>query len=136
MSKVVRSIATNYKPDIIVAATNGGLIPSGVVATGLNIKDVRCLNIGRRGESRHFIYPKDGDIGDIKDCKILIIEDDVYTGNSVFFAKKNLLKRGAKEVRIACVFKNANIKSGIDFYAKEVTKYPLYPWKIPHFGDR
>lgn len=101
------------------------------------IRDVRPISIGRKGKERYFLYPVEGDIGDIQGKKVLIVEDDVPTGKSVKMTQKHLLVQAAKEVKIACVFKNKEVK-GIDFFAQEMKpkSFPTYPWKTTNLGDR
>lgn len=136
VKKVIQKIRkARYKPDILVPFMKGGLLPGGIIAARLKMKDVRPVSIGRRGKERYFIHPKGGKIGKIKGTKILIIEDDVPTGRSVKFAKRHFLAQGVKEVKVACVFKYKGVK-GVDFFAKEVKKFPKYPWKITHLGER
>lgn len=135
LTKVIKQIRIHYKPDILVPAMNGGLVPVGAIAAALDLRDVRPVSIGREGEERFFLYPKGGDIGDISGTKILIVEDDVPTGRSVKFATAHFLAKGAKEVRVACVFKGRGIE-GVEFYAKEVDSFPIYPWKETNLGDR
>ncbi len=137
LSSVIQKIMADYQPEIIVPAMNGGLVPAGIVAARLKLKDVRPVSVGRRGEERFFLYPKNGDIGDIKGKRILIVEDDVPTGKSIKMAREHFLAQGAKEVKIACVFKAKGV-GGIDFFAGEVNphSFPEYPWKITNLGDR
>jgi len=133
--KIAKKIRDDYEPDIIIPSMNGGLVPCAIIASKLKIKDIRPVSIGRRNRQRSFLYPKDGNIGTVKNKKILIMEDDSFTGLSLDFAKKNYIKKGAGEVRTACVFKKRGIRN-IDYFAKEVDKFPDYPWKKPYFGDR
>jgi hypoxanthine phosphoribosyltransferase len=136
-SPVVGSIIAQFQPNILVPAMNGGLIPAGIIAARLGIKDVRPVSIGRRGEERYFLYPDQGEIGDIQGARILIVEDDVPTGMSIMMAQEHFLSKGAAEVKIACIFKGKDIQ-GIDFFAQEMDPklFPKYPWKVTNLGDR
>lgn len=135
VEQVVRQITSCFQPDMLVIAMNGGLVPGGIIASRLQIKDVRPVSIGRKGDERYFLYPLTGNIGDVRGVKILIIEDDVPTGKSVQLAKEYFLKQGAREVKIACVFKFKGIPD-IDFFAQEVDTFPRYPWKETNLGNR
>ncbi|MFA7653912.1 MAG: phosphoribosyltransferase family protein [Candidatus Magasanikbacteria bacterium] len=135
VTEVSKQIGLTYQPDIIVPAMNGGLIPATIISVNLQIKDIRPISVGRRQRRRHLIYPELGDIGNLRHKKILIVEDDALTGLSFDFIKKLLLQKGAAEVRTVCIFKYKDL-SGIDYYARAVKKFPCYPWKKPHFGDR
>ena len=137
LSEVIEKIMAQYQPDILIPAMNGGLVPAGIIAARLNIKDVRPVSIGRKGEDRYFIYPDMGYVRDITDKRILIVEDDVPTGKSIRMLKAHLFIRQAKAVKVACVFKATGLKD-IDFFAREMpaASFPEYPWKITNLGDR
>lgn len=135
VTKVTKKIKAEFQPHIIVPSMNGGLIPATIIAKQLKINDIRPVSVGRKNKNKFFIYPKNGNIENVKNKNILIVEDDAHSGGSLLFIQKKLLKRGARNIKIACVFKRKNLKK-IDYFAKEVTKFPLYPWKKPSFGDR
>lgn len=137
LMQVVNKAKDSYKPDILIPIMNGGLIPAGIVAKQMFIKDVRPVSVGRDGEKRYFIFPNNGEIGNIVGKKILIVEDDAMTGKSVKLVKEHLFKKGAEEVRTICVFIAEGVKN-IEFFDREldVDSFPLYPWKKPNFGNR
>jgi hypoxanthine phosphoribosyltransferase len=133
-------IADYYGADlprlVIVAALNGGAVPAEIIAGELGIKDVRAVSIGRQGELRYFCWPKGGDIGSVRDRRVLVVEDDVRQGGrSPLFLGEELRRRGAAEVRVACVYKHVDA-SGVMFFAQEVTEVPTHPWKPANPGDR
>jgi len=122
----------SYKPDIIVPSMNGGLVPAGILAEKLGIKDVRPVSIERIGEKRKMAY----DIqGDVKGKKILLLEDDLPTGKGFIFLRNILEKKGA-EVRIAAVYVNYISKKVADFYGEDLDVLPDLPWKPAREGDR
>ncbi len=122
----------SYKPDIIVPSMNGGLVPAGILAEKLSIKDVRPVSIERIGEKRKIAY----DIqGDVKGKKILLLEDDLPTGKGFIYLKSILEKKGA-EVRIAAVYVNYKSKKVADFYGEDLDILPDLPWKPNRNGDR
>lgn len=135
VKKLAKIISDDYRPDIIIPSMNGGLIPATIIATQLKIKDIRPINVGRKNKIRRLLYPPTIAFDKISNKKILIIDDDAYTGRTVMYIKKFLQTKGVKKIKTACVLKNY-ITKGIDFSAKIVKKYPTYPWKTPHFGDR
>ena len=133
--EIIKQIRASYQPDIIVPSMNGGLIPATIIASKLKIKDIRPISVGRRFTKRYLIYPKKGGLGNLRGKKILIVEDDALTGLSLDYIIKFLLKNGAAEVRSTCVFKYHGLEN-IDYYARNVKKFPNYPWKKPHFANR
>jgi len=122
----------DYRPDVIVPSMVGGLIPAGILAEKLNIKDVRPISIERVGEERRIVYDVQGNI---KGKNILLLEDDLPTGKGFVYVKKVLEDRGAK-VKIAAVHVNNISREIADFYGKYIDPLPNLPWKPSRFGDR
>jgi len=122
----------SYNPDIIVPSMCGGLVPAGIIAEKLKIKDVRPISIERIGEERKVVY----DIqGEVEGKKILLLEDDLPTGKGFILLKGILEKKGA-EVKIAAVYINKKSKGVADFYGELLDPLPNLPWKPSRSGDR
>jgi len=121
-----------YRPDVIVPSMCGGLVPAGILAEKLGIKDVRPISIERIGEKRRIAY----DIqGRIKGLKLLLLEDDLPTGRGFLHAKQIFQKKGAK-VKIAAVYVNSKSKGTADFYGQLLDPLPNLPWKPSRSSDR
>ena len=121
-----------YRPDIIVPSMCGGLVPAGILAEKLGMKDVRPISIERIGEERRIKY----DIsGNIYGKAILLLEDDLPSGKGFMHAKKVYQKKGAK-VKIAAVYVNSKTKYIADFYGECSDPMPDLPWKPSRAGDR
>lgn len=136
LAEQIKSHYQNRPPDIIVAAARGGMIPAVLIAQALNVIDVRLVNIGRKEEERFFLWPHNGRMGKIRDKRILLVEDDVRQGGRTpEFVKTQLLKQGAKEVLVACVYKTWGAP-GVDFFIEQVIGIANHPWKSPTGEDR
>ncbi len=129
------SMISNYRPDIIVPLLRGGQAPCVYVAEEFQIMDVRPISVERRGEGRVIVYPNKGDIGDVKACNILLLEDDIVTGKSLLHAKEFYENKGAS-VKIAAVYVNTNTKSMADFYGRVSNPLPNLYFKPSRSGDR
>ena len=129
--KLVKNFG-DYRPDIICPCMTGGLVVGGVVARLLEIKDVRPIDIERKGDERILAY----DIqGGIEGKKVLLLEDDLPTGKGPAVVKKIFEQRGA-EVKIAAVYVSPVGEKVSDFYVEVMEHLPDYPWKKQHSGDR
>jgi len=96
----------------------------------------RPVSIGRDGKRRFFLWPKGGDIGDVKDRPILFVEDNVCDGQrSPRFAEAHFMEQGAKDVLTACVLKDRG-EQDIAFFGQEVDDVPSHPYKPSNPGDR
>lgn len=121
-----------YRPDIIVPSMCGGLVPAGILAEKLGIKDVRLISIEQSGEARRIVYDLQGDIAG---KKILLLEDDLPSGKGFLVAKALYEGRGA-HVKIAAVYVNAKSRPLADYFGRALDPLPNLPWKPARAGDR
>lgn len=112
--------------DKIVAISRGGLIPAGIIAYELNIRNTEVINAvsydgntQRSEEDSHFF----GSIGIIND-KTLIVDDLVDTGRTF-----RILRRNFPEAKYISVYTKAKGKADVDLYATEIPeKWIVFPW--------
>lgn len=97
--------------DLIVAIANGGIIPAAILNQRLNI-EIQLLKLHLRDESQKQLYEKPKILEpinfEVKDRKILLVEDRIKTGTTLNFAKNMLENAGAKIVRTFAVNGNAD----------------------------
>ena len=121
-----------FKPDVIVASLRGGLVPAGILAEKMRVKDVRFISIERVGEERRVACDVQGDV---KGLKLLLVEDGLPTGKGPPIAKKHLEERGAL-VNTSAVYVNSISCDKVDFYGEKIEPLPDLPWKPSRTGDR
>lgn len=121
-----------WRPDIIVPAMRGGLIPAVLISEWIDIKDVRPISIDRIGEVRSIGYDV---MGDVSGKSILLVEDDLPTGKGFMFTKKHLEQKGAV-VKTAAVYVNEISRSLVDYFGSFQDPLPDLPWKPSRAGDR
>jgi xanthine phosphoribosyltransferase len=96
-----RTIEFQEKFDLIVAVANGGIIPAALLNQRLGC-DIQLLKLHLRDDHQHQLYdqPKllEDSCFDVKDKRILLVEDRVKTGTTLDFAKKLLIEAGAGQV--------------------------------------
>jgi len=130
--KLAKIIKKEFKTDIIVPIMNGGLLPCAILTEELNIKDVRPINVFRKGNKREIVY----DIqGNIKNKKIILLDDLIPENHGLGFkiVKKILENRGAI-VKTASPFIGKN--SNVDFFVEIVNLEIDLFWKPQRIGDR
>jgi xanthine phosphoribosyltransferase len=95
--------------DMIVAIANGGLVPAGILNQRLQL-EVKVLHINFKDESQRpryespkLLQPVDFDL---KDKKILLVDDRIKSGSTIVVAKEIL--REAKVVKTFAVNGNAD----------------------------
>ena len=123
---------SGFQPDVIIASLRGGLVPAGILAEKMRVKDVRFISIERVGEERRVAC---GVQGEVKGLKLLLVEDDLPTGKGPPIAKKHLEERGAF-VKTSAVYVNSISFDKVDFYAEKIDPLPDLPWKPSRSGDR
>ncbi len=131
---------TSYKPDIIVPCMLGGLFPASIIAKKCEERlnehshpiDVRPISILRRENERWLGYDIQGEIAG---KKILVVEDDVFTGLGFKFAVHLFKEKGAI-VKTAALYITPLGKEYVDFWVTVYTDIPDYPWKKSYGGDR
>lgn len=112
-------------PDIIVGIVRGGIIPARLLATHLDIKSMYCLTVEKQENERKVTT----DITtDLKDKRILLVEDMLETGKSLSAAKEYLESKGAL-VQTACLYIMPISEIEPDYYLKIVEKVEKYPWE-------
>lgn len=91
------AIAFNESFDIIVAIANGGIVPAAIINQRLHLP-IELLKINFRDNRQQPLYASPkllNDINfDVKDKRILLVEDRVKTGASLQLAK-DLMKDAA-----------------------------------------
>ena len=91
---------SNFKPDVIVAITRGGMIPAGYVSYFLNIKNIDIVTVSSyEGEDQDVnllelqetsLREKLYDIIADSNNRILFVDDLIDTGNTLKFIDDNM----------------------------------------------
>jgi Predicted phosphoribosyltransferases len=116
-----RSIQFEEKFDLIVAIANGGIIPAALLNQRLNL-EIRLLRINLRDSQQRPKYDTPQLMAPIdfefRGRKILLVEDRVKTGSTLFFAKA--LLKGAELIKTFAV----NGKADYPLYDEDCFKFP------------
>ncbi len=114
----------NYKPDMVVGITRGGLVPARLLSKYLEIKDMYCITVRKVGEERKVVTEI---LDDIVDKEILLVEDMLETGRSLIVAKQYLESKGAK-VKTVCLYTMPISEIEPDYFLREVNEVEDFPW--------
>ncbi len=122
----------NYKPDVLIGVSRGGLIPVRLLSDRLNNANVVVIRtefytaIGKTAKEPKITQ----DITiEVKGKTLLVVDDVADTGKSLVLIKKHLLSKGAREVKIATIHYKNHSEIKPDFYVKETNDWTAYPWE-------
>jgi len=135
--KLIESIATQikksgFKSDLIVAVSRGGFIPARILCDQLSLKRLISLqieyyqDIGERRVSPKMIYPLNADV---KDLRILLVDDISDSGSSLRFARDHILSLEASKAKTATMHVKPWTSFNPDYYAKKTDAWIVYPWE-------
>ena len=132
--KVTEKIASNgFIPDLVVAISRGGFDPARIICDQLLIKRLASIQIeyysgiNETNAIPKIVFPLNADI---KNLKVLVVDDVSDSGKSLIHAKEYLEELGPKEVKVATLHYKPWSKYRPDYYAKKVDAWIIYPWEI------
>lgn len=112
--------------DKIVAISRGGLIPAGILAYELNIRNSQAINISSYDEDKQRadedieIF---GNVGEVNE-KTLIVDDLSDTGKTF-----RILRKRYPQAKYAAVYTKAKGQSVVDIYARPMPdEWIVFPW--------
>lgn len=112
----------------IIAISRGGLVPAGIIAYELDIRNTQAVNIssydGERQRTAERIVIK-ADAGKV-DKNTLVIDDLTDTGTTF-----RLVKQLFPEATLAAVYAKSKGKNEADIYGIDIPdKWVVFPWDI------
>jgi len=127
-------INSGYKPDIIIGISRWGLIPALLLSDALNVNEISSIRIqhwsqGLTGSTIKMQEP----IGiNVKDRKVLIVDEVADTGLTLKVATEALSSLGANEVRTAVLYLKPRSIFKPDYYSilMKTNAWIIYPWSI------
>jgi uncharacterized protein len=124
--------ARRFKPDMIVGLSRGGLVPARILSDLMEVREIGILGIsfykgvGKTADSPRITQEL---TMDLKGKRILVVDDVADTGKSLIVAKDYLLRKGAKEIKVATIHFKPKSAFKPDYYAETTTSWVVYPWE-------
>jgi hypoxanthine phosphoribosyltransferase len=122
----------DFRPDIIIGISRGGLVPARILSDVLGVKRVGVIGIA--------FYEKAGVAGDapeivqelavdIKGRNVLLVDDVADTGKSLKAAKEHLEKLEPSEIKVATMHYKPDSIYKPDYFIGMTRAWIVYPWE-------
>jgi uncharacterized protein len=126
IKKIHASIEDEF--DCIIGISKGGIIPVGIMSQLMMNDQVYLVSYRGGGEGKEIESTKDSH-PDLKNKKVLLIDDVSDNGNTLLSAKTDLEKLG-NQVTTACLHYKSHTKLIPDYFASQENDWIVYPWEI------
>lgn len=124
---------SSFRPDIIIGVSRGGWPPARILSDLLdnpNLANVRVeFYVGVAETKNQPVLTQPVSV-DVKDKKVLVVDEVADTGKSLELIKRHLLDKGAKDVKIATLYYKPWSIVMPDYYAAKTTSWIVFPWEI------
>ena len=121
-------IKQSVEYDKIVAISRGGLVPAGIIAYELNIRNSAVINIATYVGAEHLKLDevdRPEAVGKV-DEKTLIVDDLADSGQTF-----RVMRRQFPKGKYVTVYAKEKGKNEVDLYAREVPdEWIVFPWDI------
>jgi hypoxanthine phosphoribosyltransferase len=126
---------SGYRPAIIVAIGRGGFVPGRILCDYLHIKDLTTIKVEHWGitaatdKKAAIKFPL---CADIKDKRVLLVDDTTDTGDTLRVSTGYLKSFGPGEVRTAALIHKTSSAVIPDYYIRKVVKWKwiIFPWHL------
>ena len=121
-----------YRPDIILAIARGGLFVAGSLGYALSVKNLYVMNVEYyTGVDERLdvpvMLPPYVDVVDLRDTKVLIVDDVADTGHTLALVRNDCVTEVA-EVRTAVLYEKSRSVVDCEYVWKYTDKWINFPW--------
>ena len=103
-----------YDPDVIIGLADGRII-GAIIAANCGIDDFYSIDIHKSGRQKDKVL---GTIGDLKNKKVLLVDNHIYTGSNWKIANDEISNKGAAQIRGLVLFKHSiSVHLHVDYFA-------------------
>ena len=128
----VQVAQSGYEPDIILAIARGGLLSAGALGYALSVKNTYTMNVEfYTGVNERLavpmILPPVPSLVDLKDSKVLIVDDVADTGHTLKLVN-DFCHGQVKESRIAVLYEKPHSIVKCEYVWKMTDEWINFPW--------
>lgn len=129
VKKLCQKIKESGNYDKIIAVSRGGLIPAGIIAYELDIRNNEAINFssydGQEARRSDDDIEVSANIGEVNE-KTLIIDDLADSGRTF-----RVLRQFYPKAKFACVYAKEKGASSTDIYAVDMPdEWVVFPWDV------
>ncbi len=128
VKNLCKKIKATKKIDKIVAISRGGLLPAGIIAYEMNIRNCHSINIATYIGNEHKKLDKLEnleDVGEINENTLII--DDLSDSGQTFF----LLRKVYPNACLATIYAKEKSLNVVDLYSKILPdEWIVFPWDL------
>ena len=136
-STVRQKIIKDYRPDLIIGLSRGGLVPARILSDSLWIKDLLSVKTEHWGitatRSGQAILKDPGSLN-IGGRNVLIVDDITDTGQSMKLAHDFVKGQSPASIRTATMLHITRSEFIPDYYGEEITEknwaWFIFPWNV------
>ena len=123
---------SGWVPDIILAIARGGLLPAGALGYALSIKNVFVVSVEYyTGIDQRLDFPvmlpPQLNLVDIKDSKVLIVDDVADTGHTLK-AVQEFVGTTVSEARSAVIYEKPQSVVKCEYVWRQTDRWIDFPW--------
>lgn len=128
----VQVAKSGYEPDIILAIARGGLLAAGALGYALSVKNTYTMNVEfYTGVNERLavpmILPPVPSLVDLKDSKVLIVDDVADTGHTLKHVLEFCTGQLA-DTRLAVLYEKSQSIVKCDYVWKYTDEWINFPW--------
>lgn len=127
----------SFEPDVIISIARSGLIPASLISYVLGNKQLYVIKVDFSKVQKD---GKDQELNDrpmitqelskdIHGLKVLVVDEMVVSGSTLKLVKSYMDIKGPAEVKYCVLYKQPWSEFVPDYFGREITEWPLYPWK-------
>jgi len=123
---------SGFQPDLIVGVSRGGWIPGRILSDLLgnahtaNVKIEFYVGIGQT--TRKPVVTQ-AISEEIRNKRVLVVDDVADTGESMLVALEHVRERGAGEIKTVTIYHKPHSKFKPDFFEETTSHWIVFPWE-------
>ena len=134
VAMLAEKVGSDY--DLVVAITRGGLVPAGILAYRLDLREILVAGVefyttgGKTHEAPRFGHFPDAEL--LRDKKILVVDEVWESGETMAAVLERTRAAGGRPMSAVIHYKPGRSRVAVepDFHAETAHGWVTYPYKV------